>query len=424
MKKIIFIFIVFFLALLGFNYYYSNTVKDEFDSFLKHLDSRDDISVSNIVYDKSFFNSKSFFDLSIDNSMKEKIVFHISSDINTNFLMFLLNANNKILKSNIVLEREKNIEIATVLIKAGLFSDYKTEVNFKNFDDGMFFTKDIFVNLMLNKKYEIKDLKLNIGMFDFKQNDIYLKLDKFSYDLKYDSPVPYYDIFTKIYPVKTNISQNSLDFGYMQNYIKIGKTTYKSQVKIDDNKLFSSDDMLKIDKIAVNDFYFNSISINNNINHINSTALNKILEIISKYDTKKYDTGLVNKLDLVADILENNPKYHLNFKAKNGEKNKIHADLNLEFNGFKKKNNFNYGLDNKNILNSLNLNADIKFTPTFSDFLSQLPELGIFEPMLISGGILKQNDDSMTMSVRLDREKEDLIINDKVLLNKVINYKK
>ncbi|AQW84300.1 DUF945 family protein [Campylobacter pinnipediorum] len=424
MKKIIFIFIVFFLALLGFNYYYSNIVKDEFNSVLKYLDSRDDIRVSNIVYDKSFLNSKSFFDLAIDNSMKEEIVFHISSDINTNFLMFLLNANNKILKSNIVLEGEKNIEIATVLIKAGLFSDYKTEVNFKNFDDGIFFTKDIFINLTLNKKYEIKDLKLDVGMFNFKQNDIYLKLNKFSYDLKYNSPVPYYDIFTKIYPVKTNISQNSLDFGYMQNYIKIGKTTYKSQVKIDDNKLFSSDDMLKIDKIAVNDFYFNTISINNNINHINSTALNKILEIISKYDTKKYDTGLVNKLDLVADILENNPKYHLNFKAKNGEKNKIHADLNLEFNGFKKKNNFNYGLDNKNILNSLNLNADVKFTPTFSDFLSQLPELGIFEPMLITGGVLKQNNDNMSILVRFDKDKKDLIINDKVLLNKVIGYKK
>ncbi|WP_069637243.1 DUF945 family protein [Campylobacter pinnipediorum] len=424
MKKIIFIFIVFFLALLGFNYYYSNIVKDEFNSVLKYLDSRDDIRVSNIVYDKSFLNSKSFFDLAIDNSMKEEIVFHISSDINTNFLMFLLNANNKILKSNIVLEGEKNIEIATVLIKAGLFSDYKTEVNFKNFDDGIFFTKDIFINLTLNKKYKIKDLKLDVGMFNFKQNDIYLKLNKFSYDLKYNSPVPYYDIFTKIYPVKTNISQNSLDFGYMQNYIKIGKTTYKSQVKIDDNKLFSSDDMLKIDKIAVNDFYFNTISINNNINHINSTALNKILEIISKYDTKKYDTGLVNKLDLVADILENNPKYHLNFKAKNGEKNKIHADLNLEFNGFKKKNNFNYGLDNKNILNSLNLNADIKFTPTFSDFLSQLPELGIFEPMLITGGVLKQNNDNMSILVRFDKDKKDLIINDKVLLNKVIGYKK
>ncbi|AQW82614.1 DUF945 family protein [Campylobacter pinnipediorum] len=424
MKKIIFIFIVFFLALLGFNYYYSNIVKDEFNSVLKYLDSRDDIRVSNIVYDKSFLNSKSFFDLAIDNSMKEEIVFHISSDINTNFLMFLLNANNKILKSNIVLEGEKNIEIATVLIKAGLFSDYKTEVNFKNFDDGIFFTKDIFINLTLNKKYEIKDLKLDVGMFNFKQNDIYLKLDKFSYDLKYNSPVPYYDIFTKIYPVKTNISQNSLDFGYMQNYIKIGKTTYKSQVKIDDNKLFYSDDMLKIDKIAVNDFYFNTISINNNINHINSTALNKILEIISKYDTKKYNTGLVNKLDLVADILENNPKYHLNFEAKNGEKNKIHADLNLEFNGFKKKNNFNYGLDNKNILNSLNLNADIKFTPTFSDFLSQLPELGIFEPMLITGGVLKQNNDNMSILVRFDKDKKDLIINDKVLLNKVIGYKK
>ena len=103
------------------------------------------------------------------------------------------------------------------------------------------------------------------------------------------------------------------------------------------------------------------------------------------------------------------------FSIKNGKDKKLNLSVNF---GVK---NYNKNKDMSQNLSAFIFDGELKVNGGIGEFLYQVPEIALLEPVFVENGILQKQDGDTRVKFKLDSRNSDIIFNDKVSLSKILS---
>ncbi|EDP3961546.1 hypothetical protein ACIT2J_001358 [Campylobacter jejuni] len=227
MKKWIFIVFCFILGFIIHIFYIGYTNELLFNKFIKN--SNPDYTITDIYFKKGFLTSKGSFTLNHSHTQ-------LSTKINLKFNNYFFL--NKIIKGNFTNpfdfldEVLKNNKLGTFTLKlhdnnSKIFLNIKN-INLNN-EGGNTIINGGYIEALMNKNLEIKNIKIHFDMIDFSQFYTKFVLQNLNYEQFFNNPVQFYELNL------FSDSQQKINFDYLVlNNNKINSFYSKNQVNFNE----------------------------------------------------------------------------------------------------------------------------------------------------------------------------------------------
>ncbi|HEA8076162.1 TPA: hypothetical protein RXM91_000710 [Campylobacter jejuni] len=227
MKKWIFIVFCFILGFIIHIFYIGYTNELLFNKFIKN--SNPDYTITDIYFKKGFLTSKGSFTLNHSHTQ-------LSTKINLKFNNYFFL--NKIIKGNFTNpfdfldEVLKNNKLGTFTLKlhdnnSKIFLNIKN-INLNN-EGGNTIINGGYIEALMNKNLEIKNIKIHFDMIDFSQFYTKFVLQNLNYEQFFNNPVQFYELNL------FSDSQQKINFDYLAlNNNKINSFYSKNQVNFNE----------------------------------------------------------------------------------------------------------------------------------------------------------------------------------------------
>ncbi|EDP8137577.1 hypothetical protein GTI52_05850, partial [Campylobacter jejuni] len=227
MKKWIFIVFCFILGFIIHIFYIGYTNELLFNKFIKN--SNPDYTITDIYFKKGFLTSKGSFTLNHSHTQ-------LSTKINLKFNNYFFL--NKIIKGNFTNpfdfldEALKNNKLGTFTLKlhdnnSKIFLNIK-DINLSN-EGGDTIINGGYIEALMNKNLEIKNIKIHFDMIDFSQFYTKFVLQNLNYEQFFNNPVQFYELNL------FSDSQQEINFDYLVlDNNKINSFYSKNQVNFNE----------------------------------------------------------------------------------------------------------------------------------------------------------------------------------------------
>ncbi|EAJ7087708.1 hypothetical protein A9393_06090 [Campylobacter jejuni] len=227
MKKSIFIVFCFILGFIIHIFYIGYTNELLFNKFIKN--SSPDYTITDIYFKKGFLTSKGSFTLNHSHTQ-------LSTKINLKFNNYFFL--NKIIKGNFTNpfdfldEVLKNNKLGTFTLKlhdnnSKIFLNIK-DINLSN-EGGDTIINGGYIEALMNKNLEIKNIKIHFNMIDFSQFYTKFVLQNLNYEQFFNNPVQFYELNL------FSDSQQEINFDYLVlDNNKINSFYSKNQVNFNE----------------------------------------------------------------------------------------------------------------------------------------------------------------------------------------------
>ncbi|EDO7430840.1 hypothetical protein Q9X50_001379 [Campylobacter jejuni] len=207
MKKSIFIVFCFILGFITHIFYIGYTNELLFNKFIKNCNP--DYTITDIYFKKGFLTSKGSFTLNHSHTQ-------LSTKINLKFNNYFFL--NKIIKGNFTNpfdfldEVLKNNKLGTFTLKlhdnnSKIFLNIK-DINLSN-EGGDTIINGGYIEALINKNLEIKNIKIHFDMIDFSQFYTKFVLQNLNYEQFFNNPVQFYELNL------FSDSQQEINFDYL-----------------------------------------------------------------------------------------------------------------------------------------------------------------------------------------------------------------
>ncbi|EAH5324870.1 hypothetical protein CX788_06680 [Campylobacter jejuni] len=227
MKKSIFIVFCFILGFITHIFYIGYTNELLFNKFIKNCNP--DYTITDIYFKKGFLTSKGSFTLNHSHTQ-------LSTKINLKFNNYFFL--NKIIKGNFTNpfdfldEVLKNNKLGTFTLKlhdnnSKIFLNIK-DINLSN-EGGDTIINGGYIEALINKNLEIKNIKIHFDMIDFSQFYTKFVLQNLNYEQFFNNPVQFYELNL------FSDSQQEINFDYLVlDNNKINSFYSKNQVNFNE----------------------------------------------------------------------------------------------------------------------------------------------------------------------------------------------
>ncbi|EAH4619345.1 hypothetical protein I9027_06440 [Campylobacter jejuni] len=227
MKKSIFIVFCFILGFITHIFYIGYTNELLFNKFIKNCNP--DYTITDIYFKKGFLTSKGSFTLNHSHTQ-------LSTKINLKFNNYFFL--NKIIKGNFTNpfdfldEVLKNNKLGTFTLKlhdnnSKIFLNIK-DINLSN-EGGDTIINGGYIEALMNKNLEIKNIKIHFDMIDFSQFYTKFVLQNLNYEQFFNNPVQFYELNL------FSDSQQEINFDYLVlDNNKINSFYSKNQVNFNE----------------------------------------------------------------------------------------------------------------------------------------------------------------------------------------------
>ncbi|EOA0691957.1 hypothetical protein ACHJ0P_001290 [Campylobacter jejuni] len=227
MKKSIFIVFCFILGFITHIFYIGYTNELLFNKFIKNCNP--DYTITDIYFKKGFLTSKGSFTLNHSHTQ-------LSTKINLKFNNYFFL--NKIIKGNFTNpfdfldEVLKNNKLGTFTLKlhdnnSKIFLNIK-DINLSN-EGGDTIINGGYIEALINKNLEIKNIKIHFDMIDFSQFYTKFVLQNLNYEQFFNNPVQFYELNL------FSDSQQEINFNYLVlDNNKINSFYSKNQVNFNE----------------------------------------------------------------------------------------------------------------------------------------------------------------------------------------------
>ncbi|EAU00466.1 DUF945 family protein [Campylobacter curvus] len=441
MKKILSVLLVVVVVAVAAVYYVSDNVAKNYEKTIGELDKIDGIKISNSMYEKGLFDSNATFDLIVSKDLLDKIdesagaqdlVFKVDTELKHGLTALFSGAH---VKSKIFIQNDFIKNMVSVFLGSNLimtadanvgFGGSKdvllnlSDIDFKDNKSVTLTTKGVSIAVDLDPSNKAKSVKFNVSKayIENKDENFSLNMENAFADIDYEQPFVIDSVFDwsivpyasksgfKIFEISADNYQESIK-------INIADVIYDSVLKIN-NGLANFKENVKAAGISVNDSKYKELALDAELLNFDVSVLEDYIKNLDKElassDFGGYEEFLSDKFKKDRDeFLSSDPIVKVNsLTLKNVDNNALNLNLTLGFKGYDKK------LTDAQNIKSLIVNGKINIDTTLAEFFGQIPEVGMFEPMLKEGEILKSDGKGVKTEFKFDKDKMDIIFNEKV----------
>ena len=443
------------LAIVGFGaiYFVSDKAKQEYDRILANVSKTlSDAEIKNAAYEKGFLASSDSYELVVKKEIMQKIgaseelILKVDTQINHGLDAIFSGAK---ISSKIYVQNGEYKNFAALFFGSNLVAtadvtatlDGKkygeirlSDVNMAHEDD-KFTTKNIAVKID-SVKHKISKIALNVDgiNFDAKKDgeDIKIDLQNLFYAISYFEPIDpeaFLNYDYALVPLEYTGGFKKIAMkinGNEEVSLNVQDGSYKGATDVK-NGLLSDKAEGGVALIDANGEKFKDLKIVSELENFNVEALKKLYKKIDEvakdvnFESEEVLDGYKDKIfeALLADtgeLLASDPSVKISeFSIKNGKDKKLNLSVNFGVKSYDK---------NKDISQNLSafiFDGELKVNGGIGEFLYQVPEIALLEPVFVENGILQKQDGDTRVKFKLDSQNSDIVFNDKISLSKMLS---